>query len=213
MKYYVSIIAILICSSLAAQSEKEVSDPRNELSTDVTGILSKDYRLDFNHRFKKQLALTIGLRTRSEGAGMTVDTSESVGFLGGSRYVNDAIRFVDARVGARWYLGLMQDRGFWFETSALVSLTDWRTKEYDQARSESIYPDRYIEPKTSFGLESAVGYRYVFNNGISLSAHLTGRSLVLRSTLQPEGAAGELTDNGYFDFTLGGSLLTVGYVW
>lgn len=195
------------------QSDDPIFGGTSEVSTDVYGMFFNRLRVDYNYRYKAHVALSAGLRTRGQFATVNVNDIVGAPFASRSKGVEDALRFLDARAGLRWYLGAFQDRGLWIEASAIVSLADWQSRDYKEEREASVYPDEFRDPKTSFGLEAAFGYRYVFKSGLSLSAHVTATQLLLRDTFVGESVVPELRENEFLDFRLSASFLTVGYVW
>lgn len=150
----------------------------------------------------------------SESAGVTTDTISLNPLTTERLEVGNALRFVDVSAGVRWYLGAHQPtRGFWLQANLWASIADWRSKDYDEARLQAIYPEDYIEPKTMFGLEIDYGYRHVFKNGISLSAYIELTQRILRYTFQTDRFTPRQRESSTLETVLTGSFLTVGYVW
>lgn len=213
MKFYIVLLFLATSSILLAQGGDPLQTKRSEVSTDISGVFFNRLRADYNFRFGEKAAFSAGLRTRGQFANIVVNDIPGAPFAGRNKGIDDALRFLDARVGMRWYLGTLPDRGFWIEPSALVSVADWQSREYREEREDSVYPDEFRDPKTTFGAEAAVGYRYVFKTGLSLSAHVSGTWLMLRDSFVSERVEPSLRESEVLDFMLGGSLLTVGYVW
>lgn len=215
MKYILLLIAITLVGELFAQEEDFAPIARrNELSTDLSGAFTENYRLDYNRLLGKKFALAVGLQTRSESAGVTTDTISMNPLITESLVIGNALPSVDVSAGVRWYLGKHQPmRGFWLQGSLLASVADWRSKDYDEARLQSLYPNEYRETKTILGLEIDYGYRHVFSNGISLSAYFALTQRILRSTLQTERFTPRQRESSTLETILTGSFLTVGYVW
>jgi len=213
MKFCLLLLLITFTSGLYGQSDDPIIGKNKEVSTDISGVFFNRMRVDYNQRFREKLAFSVGLQTRNQLARIEVNDIPGAPFASRNKSIEDALRFLDARVGLRWYLGILPDRGIWIETSALVNLVDWQSREYKEERETSIYPMRYKEQKTAFGAEAAVGYRYVFKTGLSLSAQVTATQLFIRDTIVNGDLPPAQSSNEYLDFRLGGSLLTVGYVW
>ena len=214
MKYIFIILAILSISGMFAQSEELPQAQRHEISTDLSGAFIDRFRVDYSRRGKKKGALVFGLRTRTESVGVITDTSRMLRLNEGRQFVPRGLRALDLSVGVKSFLGNKQPgRGLWVQFTALTSLVQYRSGAYNSARTNAVFPDEFIEPLRMFGLEGDFGYRYVFDNGLSLNAFISWTMLALRSELISERFTRNQRLSGRFEGVLSGSFLTIGYVW
>ncbi len=214
MKYVFIFLAIVFSFTLFAQSEDATQLRRHEISTDLSGAFLNNYRIEYNRKGTRKGAFVIGLRMRSEVAGVTLDTNRMLRDYERSLFIPQGQRALDLSVGFKSYIGSRHpQRGIWFQLTALTSLAQWRSQAYEDARAISFFPEEYREPKQMFGLEGNIGYRYVFDNGISLNAFVSWVQLVLRSELISERFTQAQRESGGLDGALTGSFLTLGYVW
>lgn len=205
---------LLLGTTLFAQPDAQPSAHQHEISTDLSGAFMNNFRLDFNRKGNKRGAWVVGLRLRSEYASVSLDTNRSIRWEEGRLGVSQGERALDLSIGVKSYLQQKHpQRGVWFQLTALTSLAQWRSNAYEEAIAMSFYPEEYRERKRMFGLEGDIGYRYVFDNGLSLNAFVSWTTLLLRSELISERFTQRQRETAGLDGALSGSFLTLGYVW
>jgi len=212
MRYNILILFMLSLGFQSlAQANAEPAEKKYTIFTDVSKVFIGLHNLGFERRFGTRMSGIIELRTANEWLQSLESPSEPGAEVRARRFQNGRRRTF-ASVDLRVYCDDSSAmHGFYGQVGLVVQIAE---RYSDDFLAHELVNSPGVETTSSFyGFNTLVGYRHVFENGLSLAAQGGVRhGFNFQRRNDPQLTPRQQRQGGY-DLVADWSMLQVGYVW